>query len=342
MEYHQQLPNLFLQEKIICQNNFEIIKKIIRLYIYINKECNLNDIYNTLGLNGNRKYLSFAVIFNDEYIVKNNKYFYISDKYVPNYNDDCLKIGIVKLDNCHIADHIIYDKIISNTHGYDLYKIVQLHLCEILKHIIKLLSIFTLDNDNIAKILGIENLPILRKDHNRCWSDKTNYFSLFCLTILYHENIISVYDKKLNLINQKPKPKFFKYHINNHSNTLAVQKQINNKDIFISNEIKFICEILKENQVKFRLEYKFVDCKDIYLLPFDIYLVDYNAIIEFDGMHHIYPIYGKNKLLKISKHDEIKNTYCNTFRIPLLRISIDNLTKSTILTFINGLLSQSL
>ena len=51
-----------------------------------------------------------------------------------------------------------------------------------------------------------------------------------------------------------------------------------------------ISSILKDNNIKFIDQYKFEDCKNIFSLPFDFYLPDYNIAIEADGFQHIEPI----------------------------------------------------
>ena len=43
---------------------------------------------------------------------------------------------------------------------------------------------------------------------------------------------------------------------------------------------------LKKLGVKYKTQYKFDDCRDVLLLPFDFYLYDYNLIIEYDGEQH--------------------------------------------------------
>ena len=43
------------------------------------------------------------------------------------------------------------------------------------------------------------------------------------------------------------------------------------------------------NNIEFKKEKKFKDCKDKYQLPFDFYLPQYNLCIEFDGEQHFNP-----------------------------------------------------
>jgi very-short-patch-repair endonuclease len=61
-------------------------------------------------------------------------------------------------------------------------------------------------------------------------------------------------------------------------------------------------------------------------LRFDFYLPKYNTCIEFDGKQHFEPvkIFGGNENFKeIIKKDSIKNMYCDTNGIKLIRIKYD-------------------
>ena len=68
------------------------------------------------------------------------------------------------------------------------------------------------------------------------------------------------------------------------------------------------------------------------MLPFDFYLTDYNACIEYDGEQHYNPIVffgGEEKLEKTIYRDKIKTDYCLANNIKLLRIRYDDdITKS--------------
>lgn len=90
---------------------------------------------------------------------------------------------------------------------------------------------------------------------------------------------------------------------------------------------------LNNNHIKYIKEYRFNDCRDKYALPFDFYIPERNIVIEFDGKQH----YETNKyfagidgFLKRREHDEIKNEYCMTHDIHLIRIpywDFDNIDK---------------
>ena len=92
---------------------------------------------------------------------------------------------------------------------------------------------------------------------------------------------------------------------------------------------KKICDILDTLNIKYELQKRFKDCKDKQSLPFDIYLYEYNILIEYDGEHHYIPIkrtanmtdeQALNNLKIVQYHDEIKNKYCKNNDIPLIRI----------------------
>ena len=91
-------------------------------------------------------------------------------------------------------------------------------------------------------------------------------------------------------------------------------------------------------------QFTFDDCKDKRKLPFDtmFYIGKKLCLIEFDGEQHYNAIdyFGGEEHLKyIQHHDKIKNEYCKTYDIPLLRIKydeIDNIDK-LIDQFINSI-----
>lgn len=62
------------------------------------------------------------------------------------------------------------------------------------------------------------------------------------------------------------------------------------------------------------------DCRDRNPLPFDFYLPPYNLCIEFDGLHHIKPVYGDDQFKSTKLHDSMKDWYCRWNNIDLLRI----------------------
>lgn len=63
----------------------------------------------------------------------------------------------------------------------------------------------------------------------------------------------------------------------------------------------------------------FDDCRDKKCLPFDFYLPDYNLIIEFDGQIHYWEVGYGNHDITVA-HDKIKNEYCKSHNIDIIRI----------------------
>ena len=86
--------------------------------------------------------------------------------------------------------------------------------------------------------------------------------------------------------------------------------------------------ILDKWGYKYELQKKFNGCKDINLLPFDVYLLDYNTCIEYDGEQHYMPIKFHHmsdeelhkKFTMQIKHDYIKDEFCYKNHINLIRI----------------------
>jgi len=83
--------------------------------------------------------------------------------------------------------------------------------------------------------------------------------------------------------------------------------------------------ILIERKIKYIKEKTFEDCRGTKRpLPFDFYLPDYNICIEFDGVQHYKPVErfgGIEGFNEVVKNDNIKNNYCLSNNIKLIRIS---------------------
>ncbi len=96
----------------------------------------------------------------------------------------------------------------------------------------------------------------------------------------------------------------------------------------ISKGEKTIADILTEWNINFIPQFRFEDCKDILTLPFDYYLPDNNMCIEYDGEGHYLPIQfnrsspeqAEASYKSTIKHDQIKNEYCASNNISLIRI----------------------
>ena len=84
---------------------------------------------------------------------------------------------------------------------------------------------------------------------------------------------------------------------------------------------------LLNNNIAYEKEKTFSDCINTQVLPFDFYLVKYNACIEVDGIGHYRPVAFSGDKQKAQSdfalrqhNDFIKNEYCNKNKISLLRL----------------------
>lgn len=85
---------------------------------------------------------------------------------------------------------------------------------------------------------------------------------------------------------------------------------------------------LEKRGINYESEKRFKECKNIRVLPFDFYLSKLNTAIEFDGLHHFYPVYfGSSKKDSLEKNfnqmqirDAIKTDFCQKSGIKLIRI----------------------
>jgi very-short-patch-repair endonuclease len=81
-----------------------------------------------------------------------------------------------------------------------------------------------------------------------------------------------------------------------------------------------IKEFLENNNIKYIKEKTFYETNR---LRFDFYLKDMNICIEYDGKHHFKPIKyfgGMDAFIKTQQHDEIKNLFCKSNGIDIIRI----------------------
>lgn len=89
---------------------------------------------------------------------------------------------------------------------------------------------------------------------------------------------------------------------------------------------ELIENILKENNISYEKEKKFKECFNNDKLRFDFYLPNKNTCIEFDGIQHFKPVNifgGIKQFRKQQINDKIKNDYCKSNNIKLLRIRYD-------------------
>lgn len=95
-----------------------------------------------------------------------------------------------------------------------------------------------------------------------------------------------------------------------------------------------IHSILQNNNLLFVKEKTFKDCISNQggNLYFDFY-INNQYLIEYDGIQHFQSVGGwsnKDKVLQNQKRDKIKNEYCKTHNIPLIRIPYTHYDKITI------------
>jgi hypothetical protein len=114
---------------------------------------------------------------------------------------------------------------------------------------------------------------------------------------------------------------------------IALPAKINNGHItscgcaLQSSGERYILSTLDEMGVKHQEQFIFSDCKYRYVLRFDFAIFDNDKLlylIEYDGEQHFRPIDfwdGKEGFERTKIRDEIKNKYCQSHNIPLLRIS---------------------
>ena len=86
---------------------------------------------------------------------------------------------------------------------------------------------------------------------------------------------------------------------------------------------KRIAKYLDNNNIEYREQYKFNNCKFKKCLPFDFYIPSLNTIIEYDGRQH-YEIVewfgGLDGFVDTKIRDIVKTLYCKENNIKLIRI----------------------
>jgi hypothetical protein len=95
-----------------------------------------------------------------------------------------------------------------------------------------------------------------------------------------------------------------------------------------SNGEKQIDKFLKKYKIAYDRQHKFVDCRNIFELPFDFYIPSMRTCIEFDGIQHYKSVEhfgGLEAYEKLKINDEIKNNYCEENYINLVRIRYDQM-----------------
>ena len=83
---------------------------------------------------------------------------------------------------------------------------------------------------------------------------------------------------------------------------------------------KLVADFLEEQNIPYKREFKFTDCKKKKMLPFDFclwYDSSNRILIEVDGELHYKT---SSRLKEVQDNDEYKTRYCDYKKIPLLRI----------------------
>ena len=106
---------------------------------------------------------------------------------------------------------------------------------------------------------------------------------------------------------------------------------------------KYVEDLLRKFGIKYLQQHKFNGRKNIKPLHFDFYLPDLNICIEYDGEQHYKSVdyFGGEEGLKLRiQNDQIKNEYCKTHNIKLIRIPYYK-TKKEIFEIISDLTSPA-
>jgi hypothetical protein len=265
-----------------------------------------------------------------------------------NLKYDNIKIEKIKSNNLDIIELKSFDEKIKckckicnyeieNTYRSLTYKKYKCNYCVLLKKS-KLLR------DGVIELIKIDSDLI----HLRC-KDKGHEYHQDRGNLLANKGCNQCYSTNRIITKEIILKKFieihgniFKYDLSNYKNVhskidiicrrghIFVQKAYNHyqgKGCPICNESKGEIDIsifLESNNILFKRQKTFKDCKNIQPLKFDFYLPDHNMCIEFDGIQHFVPIKffgGEVGLLKRIKNDKIKTDYCENKNINLIRIS---------------------
>ena len=85
---------------------------------------------------------------------------------------------------------------------------------------------------------------------------------------------------------------------------------------------------LTSKNIVFYPQHIFDDCRNFKPLPFDVYLPDYNVVIEYDGIIHFEDKFDSpEEFEKVKVRDEIKTQYCINNNVRLIRIPYTKLKK---------------
>lgn len=120
---------------------------------------------------------------------------------------------------------------------------------------------------------------------------------------------------------------------------------------------KAVTEYLKENEISFKPQFTFSNCRDQRTLPFDFAVFNrdgsLNSAIEYEGCQHYTSIFGykkkkkslfsKKAIISTQKHDKMKSAFCKEHGIQLIQINHPQDTnKSNKYSFITDLVKRVL
>lgn len=93
----------------------------------------------------------------------------------------------------------------------------------------------------------------------------------------------------------------------------------------VSKGEKRVSLFLEKNKVRYEREVSFPDCRNIYPLRYDFSIQTNKGellfLIEFDGIQHFLPTRGEEALTKQQDNDAIKDRYCKSKGLKLVRIA---------------------
>ena len=99
---------------------------------------------------------------------------------------------------------------------------------------------------------------------------------------------------------------------------------VKHPDLTMSKYELRVKRFLEENEINFKMQYSFTNCKDKAALPFNFYLPPYNTVIEVMGRQHYEVIEyfgGEEQFQYRKRHDKIKKDYCMLNDINFIEIS---------------------
>lgn len=182
--------------------------------------------------------------------------------------------------------------------------------------------------------------------------------NLYRDTQSYKQEIKDMYDNEYELldefINTKTKIEM-KHNLCGNIFEMSPNHFLNGTRCPICNKSKgelLIDKYLEKNNYYFSRQYRFSDCKNKRMLPFDFAIfedkeqIKLKCLIEYDGEQHFKPVRFGNvpiqkaeqNLIKVKENDNIKNKYCKKNNIKLIRISylekenIDNILTTNMIT----------